>query len=228
MLVIRLSKVTSTQDFAEAISNMLYEDFLVIAEEQTKARGRLGRSWYSPKGGLWFTYVKKNFRTEEIQMSGLKVAIAILNVLKKFVSPKIRWPNDIVVNDKKIAGILIEARTYDNPDVADLFIGVGIDVNVKNFPNDIDATSLYLELGREVSIDISDVTNKIDEALKLSDKEAVDIVNQFLSIKERNVMLKGENWEKTCKALFVDYMGRLVTECGIYEVEEVHKVDVLD
>ncbi|MEM4884302.1 MAG: biotin--[acetyl-CoA-carboxylase] ligase, partial [Saccharolobus sp.] len=114
MLVIKLNKVTSTQDFAEAISSMLYEDFVVIAEEQTKARGRFGRSWYSPKGGLWFTYVKKNFKTELIQLSGIKTAIAIMDLLKDFVDAKIRWPNDIVVNDKKIAGILIEAKAYED------------------------------------------------------------------------------------------------------------------
>ncbi|QGA54593.1 biotin--[acetyl-CoA-carboxylase] ligase [Sulfolobus sp. E5-1-F] len=228
MLVIRLNKVTSTQDFAEAISNMLYEDFLIIAEEQTKARGRLRRSWYSPKGGLWFTYVKKNFKTEQIQISGLKVAVAVLDVLRKFLDAKIRWPNDIVVNDKKIAGILIEANTYEeNINLSDLFIGVGIDVTVKEFPDDVKATSLYLELGREVELSIDEVIRKIDDYLYIDDKKAVDIVNQFLSIKDRDVVLRGENWEKKCKALFVDYMGRLVTECGIYEVEEVHRVETL-
>ncbi|QXJ29860.1 Biotin--protein ligase [Saccharolobus shibatae B12] len=228
MLVIRLNKVTSTQDFAEVISNMLYEDFLIIAEEQTKARGRLGRSWYSPKGGLWFTYVKKNFRTEMIQLSGLKVAVAVLDVLRKFVDAKIRWPNDIVVHDKKITGILIEAKTYeDNINLSDLFIGVGIDVAVKEFPSDVNATSLYLELRKEVELSIDEVITKIDEYLNVDNKKAVDIVNQFLSIKDRDVILKGENWEKKCKALFVDYMGRLITECGIYEVDDVHRVETL-
>ncbi|AKA73995.1 biotin--[acetyl-CoA-carboxylase] ligase [Saccharolobus solfataricus] len=227
MLVIRLNKVTSTQDFAEAISNMLFEDFLVIAEEQTKARGRLGRSWYSPKGGLWFTYVKKNFKTEEIQLSSLKVAVAVLDVLRKFVDAKIRWPNDIVVNDKKIAGILIEAKTYEEDiKLADLFIGAGIDILIKEFPSDLNATSLYLEIGKEVELNIDEVIGKIEEHLKLDNRKIIDIVNQYLSIKDREVTLKGENWEKRCKALFVDYMGRLVTECGIYEVEEIYRVEV--
>ena len=63
MLVIRLTRVTSTQDFAEAIHDMIEEkEFAVVAEEQTRARGRFGRAWYSPKGGLWVTYVMKDSR----------------------------------------------------------------------------------------------------------------------------------------------------------------------
>ncbi|MEM0363108.1 MAG: biotin--[acetyl-CoA-carboxylase] ligase [Sulfolobaceae archaeon] len=227
MLVIKLNKVTSTQDFAEAISSMLYEDFVVIAEEQTKARGRFGRSWYSPKGGLWFTYVKKNFKTELIQLSGIKTAIAIMDLLKDFVDAKIRWPNDIVVNDKKIAGILIEAKTYEDVNYCDLFIGVGIDTNVKEFPKDVNATSLYLELGKEIELDINKIIGKIEEYLTIDDKRAIDIANSNLSIKDRVILIRGENWERKCKALFIDLMGRLVTECGVYEVEEVYRVDVV-
>lgn len=84
MLKFKLNKVTSTQDFAEAVSSMLYEDFLVVAEEQTKARGRYKRAWYSPKGGLWLTYVKKNFNVEEILISTLKVSLAVREVLSSF------------------------------------------------------------------------------------------------------------------------------------------------
>ncbi|MEM3306379.1 MAG: biotin--[acetyl-CoA-carboxylase] ligase [Saccharolobus sp.] len=227
MLVIKLNKVTSTQDFAEAISSMLYENFVVIAEEQTKARGRFGRSWYSPKGGLWFTYVKKNFKTELIQLSGIKTAIAIMDLLKDFVDAKIRWPNDIVVNDKKIAGILIEAKTYEDVNYCDLFIGVGIDTNVKEFPKDVNATSLYLELGKEIELDINKIIGKIEEYLTIDDKRAIDIANSNLSIKDRVILIRGENWERKCNALFIDLMGRLVTECGVYEVEEVYRVDVV-
>lgn len=227
MLVIELNKVTSTQDFAEAVSNMLYEDFIVIAKEQTKARGRFGRSWYSPPGGLWFTYVKKNFKTENIPLIGVKVAIAIMQIINNFINSKIRWPNDIVVNDKKIAGILIEARTYENIEYCDLFIGVGIDTNLREFPQDIKATSLYLELNKEVNINISDVISEIEKYINLNSKDAIEILNNNLSIKDRVIKIVGDNWEKTCKALFVDFMGRLITECGIFEAEEVYRVDVV-
>jgi len=78
LLVIRLTRVTSTQDFAEAIHDMIEEkEFVVVAEEQTKARGRFGRAWYSPKGGLWVTYVMKDFEAERVPDLTLANALAI-------------------------------------------------------------------------------------------------------------------------------------------------------
>ncbi|MCY0883495.1 MAG: biotin--[acetyl-CoA-carboxylase] ligase [Acidianus infernus] len=228
MLKFKLSKVTSTQDFAEAISSMLYEDFLVIAEEQTKARGRYKRAWYSPKGGLWFTYVKKNFNVEEIPVATLKVSLAVRDVLSSFFDAKIRWPNDVVVNDKKVSGILIEA-IYAG-DVADLFIGVSINTNVKEFPPDIKATSILMETGKEVNNDelLNEVISKIDYYLSLKEdfEEIVSKINNYLSIKNKKVVITRRDETKVeCTALFVDKFGRLVTDCGIFEVEDILRVE---
>ncbi|MCY0874436.1 MAG: biotin--[acetyl-CoA-carboxylase] ligase [Acidianus infernus] len=228
MLKFKLSKVTSTQDFAEAISSMLYEDFLVTAEEQTKARGRYKRAWYSPKGGLWFTYVKKNFNVEEIPVATLKVSLAVRDVLSSFFDAKIRWPNDVVVNDKKVSGILIEA-IYAG-DVADLFIGVGINTNVKEFPPDIKATSILMETGKEVNNDelLNEVISKIDYYLSLKEdfEEIVSKINNYLSIKNKKVVITRRDETKVeCTALFVDKFGRLVTDCGIFEVEDILRVE---
>ncbi|MFP3165234.1 MAG: biotin--[acetyl-CoA-carboxylase] ligase [Acidianus sp.] len=228
MLRFKLSKVTSTQDFAEAISSMLYEDFLVIAEEQTKARGRYKRVWYSPKGGLWFTYVKKNFNAEEIPVATLKASLAVREVLSSFFDTKIRWPNDVVVNDKKVSGILIEA-IYAG-DATDLFIGVGINTNVKEFPPDIKATSILLETGKEVNNDelLNNVISKMDYYLTLKEdfEEIVGKINNYLSIKDKKVVITRKDETKVeCTALFVDKFGRLVTDCGIFEVEDVLRVE---
>jgi BirA family biotin operon repressor/biotin-[acetyl-CoA-carboxylase] ligase len=228
MLKFKLSKVTSTQDFAEAISSMLYEDFLVIAEEQTRARGRYKRAWYSPKGGLWFTYVKKNFNAEEIPVATLKASLAVRKALSSFFDAKIRWPNDVVVNDKKVSGILIEA-IYAG-DATDLFIGVGINTNVKEFPPDIKATSILLETGKEVNNDelLNNVISKMDYYLTLKEdfEEIVGKINNYLSIKDKKVVITRKNETKVeCTALFVDKFGRLVTDCGIFEVEDVLRVE---
>ncbi|MDT7900777.1 MAG: biotin--[acetyl-CoA-carboxylase] ligase [Acidianus sp.] len=228
MLKFKLSKVTSTQDFAEAISSMLYEDFLVIAEEQTKARGRYKRAWYSPKGGLWFTYVKKNFNAEEIPVATLKASLAVRETLSSFFDAKIRWPNDVVVNDKKVSGILIEA--IHAGDVTDLFIGVGINTNVKEFPPDIKATSILLETGKEVNNDelLNNVISKMDYYLTLKEdfEEIVGKINNYLSIKDKKVVITRKDETKVeCTALFVDKFGRLVTDCGIFEVEDVLRVE---
>lgn len=185
----------------------------------------MGRSWFSPRGGLWVTYVKRDFPIEKVPHTTLKVSLAIADLLSE-LNPKIRWPNDVVVNDKKIAGVLIEASVYGNSDRGDLFIGFGIDTDVREFPPDVNATSYLIETGKSFTKDVKEIVEKMNFWLEKDDNEAVNQVNERLSIKERKVRLITKEDEFTCKALFVDYMGRLVTECGIFEVQDVERVEL--
>jgi BirA family biotin operon repressor/biotin-[acetyl-CoA-carboxylase] ligase len=226
--VIRLTRVTSTQDFAEAIHDMIEEkEFVVVAEEQTKARGRFRRAWYSPKGGLWVTYVMKDFEAERIPDLTLANALAIRKALEKYVNAKIRWPNDVVVDDKKIAGVLVEAIARG--DKATVFVGFGVDTNVNEFPKDVKATSVLLETGKLVDNDelMFEIISLTKEYLRLDLSQLAKELDNYSSLNGREVKISGEGWEKRCKALFVDFMGRLVTDCGIFEVEEVHRVEVI-
>jgi len=228
LLVIRLTRVTSTQDFAEAIHDMIEEkEFVVVAEEQTKARGRFGRAWYSPKGGLWVTYVMKDFEAERVPDLTLANALAIRKALEKYVNAKIRWPNDVVVNDKKIAGVLVEAIARG--DKATAFVGFGVDTNVTEFPKDVRATSVLLETGKPLDNDelMFEIISLTKEYLRLNLSQLAKELDNYSSLNGREVRISGEGWEKRCKALFVDFMGRLVTDCGIFEVEEVHRVEVI-
>ncbi len=224
-MLIKLDKVTSTQDFAEAIYSMLYSDFIVYAEEQTKARGRYKREWYSPKGGLWFTYCKKRFSAEEIPITTLKAALAIRDVLGKYVDAKIRWPNDIVVNNRKISGILVEGIVQGSD--SSIFIGAGVNSNIKNFPLDLNATSTLIETGKELNNEdlLKDIIDRIDIYLNKDNDSTIEEINTFLSIKDKKVKIYGNNWDKTCIAMFVDKLGRLITDCGILEVEDVLRLE---
>ncbi|AWR94732.1 biotin--[acetyl-CoA-carboxylase] ligase [Acidianus brierleyi] len=224
-MLIKLNKVTSTQDFAEAVYSMLYSDFVVIAGEQTKARGRYRREWYSPQGGLWFTYCKRGFPIEEIPIATLKVALAIRYVLEEYVDAKIRWPNDIVVNGKKISGILIEGILQGNDST--MFIGAGINTNIKNFPSELNATSVLIEKGKELDNDelLKNIINSIEIYLNKDDESTIEEINTFLYIKNKKVNLYGNDWNKTCTAMFVDRLGRLITDCGIFEVEDVLRLE---
>lgn len=225
MLVFKFPSVTSTQDLAEAIYNMINaEEFVIVADEQTKARGRYKREWYSPKGGLWMTYVIKNYNAERIPFLTLRSALALRKSISEYLDVKIRWPNDLVYNGKKLAGILIEGITEG--DKATVFIGIGVDTNVKTLPDQLKATSIYIELKRE--IDNEELLNKIISQIKwfetVDGKKVVDEVNNYLSIKDKRIKIEGKSEEKECIALFVDYYGRLVTDCGIYEVEDVLRI----
>jgi len=90
MLIFKFPSVTSTQDLAEAIYQIINADeFVIVAEEQTRARGRYKREWYSPKGGLWFTYVIKNYNAEKIPFLTFRSSLAVRKVLSTFLNVKI-------------------------------------------------------------------------------------------------------------------------------------------
>lgn len=129
---------------------------LVVADKQNQGRGRRGRSWESPAGmNIFMTIMlRPSFAPDKASMVTLVMAVstaqAIADVTQLPVG--IKWPNDIVVNKKKVVGILTELTT-ETDYIQHLVCGVGINVNQTDFPEDIaaTATSLYLESGRKTN-----------------------------------------------------------------------------
>lgn len=129
---------------------------LVVANHQNKGRGRRGRVWQSPVGttiSMSFL-VKPEIAPGKASMLTLVMALAVAKGIEEAcdLSTAIKWPNDILVNGKKVCGILTEMKA-EMDYIHGVIIGVGINVNVESFPEDLQsmATSLILEKGRKVS-----------------------------------------------------------------------------
>lgn len=125
-----------------------------ITEEQTGGRGRLGRTWESPKfTGIWMSILlKPDIPIELAPKITVIAAAAAYNTMKEFgIDAKIKWPNDIVIDGKKICGILTEMSTVGGK-IDYVIMGIGINVNMVEFPEDLKdkATSLKLELGKDM------------------------------------------------------------------------------
>ncbi|MGI6189605.1 MAG: biotin--[acetyl-CoA-carboxylase] ligase [Clostridiales bacterium] len=132
------------------------EGTVIIAEEQSRGRGRLGRNWVSPAGkGVWMSVIlKPRLSPEKAPRITIMTAVALVRALKQAAELEtgIKWPNDIVCNGKKLCGILTEIHAQ--PDIINYaVVGIGINVNlsVRDFPEDIRniATSIKIEKGRE-------------------------------------------------------------------------------
>jgi BirA family biotin operon repressor/biotin-[acetyl-CoA-carboxylase] ligase len=120
----------STNDYAARLANGgAAEGTMVVADEQTEARGRAGRKWHTAPGmGLAFSLVLKPQRPETGMASGLG-AVAVCQALEKSgLEPRIKWPNDVLLAGKKVAGILVEAAWQGE---VFRFMVLGIGVNVK-------------------------------------------------------------------------------------------------
>ncbi len=133
------------------------EGLVVTAGQQTAGRGRRGRSWESPQGdNLYFSVLlRPELEPEKAPMLTLVMAYSVVRVLREQTAlpVMIKWPNDLVVNGKKLCGILTEMCLKENL-VDYIVIGTGVNVNEKTFPEGLGdkATSIYLESETETEL----------------------------------------------------------------------------
>ncbi|MBL7056106.1 biotin--[acetyl-CoA-carboxylase] ligase [Candidatus Woesearchaeota archaeon] len=147
----------STNDKAKEIIKK-EDNFVVLAYTQKKGKGRFGRKWFSSKGGLYFTICLNAEDVENVKYLTFISSIAVAKVLGK--EAKVKWPNDVFFNDKKICGILTETVLGGSNNT---LIGIGVNVNQKKFSSKIvhEPTSLFLETKKT-----SDVKKLYKEIMK--------------------------------------------------------------
>lgn len=172
------------------------EGLVVFAESQTQGRGRLGRKWISPQNkGLWFSVLlRPPLRPPEMTQLTVIAATALSRAIRDVtgLKPDIKWPNDILINGRKVAGVLTEMSA--EPDrVLHAVLGIGVDVNLEHndFPPELHsiATSLRLESGNPVMR--STLAVRLLEALDQDYKRILNHEFQTVS----------EEWESQCITL---------------------------
>ncbi len=132
------------------------EGTLVVSECQNAGKGRRGRGWVSPAGtGIWMSLLlRPEIPPQKASMLTLVAALAVEKGIRlgTGLDSRIKWPNDLVIGQKKICGILTEMRTQGNV-TEHVVVGIGINANIKEFPEEIkeSATSLYLVKGEEIN-----------------------------------------------------------------------------
>lgn len=156
--VFSYQRVRSTNDVAlQRARNGAPEGTLVVAEEQTAGRGRLGRNWYSPpRAGLWASLILRPrvvpSRIFQLAICGA-LALAETVYTRTHLPVRVKWPNDVFIREKKLAGVLTEAQ-LDQNEVRFVILGMGVNVNqdLQDFPRVLrgKATSLQAELGRAI------------------------------------------------------------------------------
>ena len=129
--VLVFHEVASTLDVTHALGEHgAPAGTLVLADAQTAGRGRMGRSWRSdPGAGIWLTLLERPASAESLGVLALRLALAVAPALELFTGARTRlkWPNDVYVGDRKLAGVLVEAR-WRGPRLDWVAIGVGINV----------------------------------------------------------------------------------------------------
>jgi len=222
----------STNIIAREIAESVEEGTVVIAESQTGGRGRLGRKWISPEGGIWLSIIiKPKILPLYASRITLLTGVCVAKTIRSFgLAAKIKWPNDVLINGKKVCGILTEIEA--EMDLIDYcVVGIGIDANVDtdSFPEEVreSSTSLKKELGHDI--------NRVEFAQKLlSEFEALYLRFQkdgFPSILEewRDMSATIGKWVKITtqtrtiygEAIGVDNEGALILETGEGQLEKI-------
>ncbi len=150
-------EIDSTNEFIKHLpEEETVNGAVCVGDQQTAGKGRLGRTWISPKGSsIYMSYLVTNdvLSPRKAPMITLVAALATADAIKTLTGLEvgIKWPNDIVVNGKKVCGILTE-MSGDMDNVKKIVIGIGVNVNMKEFEPDIadKATSLRIELGHKL------------------------------------------------------------------------------
>jgi BirA family biotin operon repressor/biotin-[acetyl-CoA-carboxylase] ligase len=178
--IIVLETVTSTNDVAAQYADDPENDGLVIvAEEQTEGRGRGGNKWYAGKGKSVLCSIVLMNEGISAELLSLTVAVATAEAIDE--TARVKWPNDIILNGKKVAGILLESRQMDFG-IA-YIIGIGINCHQKNFPRELNdiATSIDIETGSVCCrpLLIKRLLSSVEHWIGIAHKKAQQVIERW-------------------------------------------------
>ena len=233
------SEIDSTNTYAKQLGKQSEpHGTIVVAQSQSAGRGRLGRKWNSPNdGNIYMTILlRPKFSPQKASMLTLVMAYSVAMSIREFVdtSVYIKWPNDIVMNGKKICGILTE-MSAEVDDINYVVIGIGVNVMSHEFPDALQdiASSILIESGQNISetAHISSIMRNFEQAYqRFCETEDMSNIyqeyNQMLINRNRQVrILDGENGYEAY-AMGIDKMGQLLIRKQDGSVEAVFAGEV--
>jgi len=184
-------EVSSTQDILKG--GRFPYGTVVVANRQSKGRGRFGRVWHSQEGGLYLSFLLNAKEFNEIPPFPLVVGYSVLLMLEKEgFSPMLKWVNDVYIKGKKVCGVLVE-RSKDK-----LVVGVGINLNQKELPAHLNATSLYMLSAktfdkRVFMLNLLNIFNQIlDEYVRFGFKSFKDRIKKKLLFLGQEVVVQSD------------------------------------
>ncbi|KAG2472407.1 MAG: Biotin--acetyl-CoA-carboxylase ligase [Nitrosopumilales archaeon] len=219
--------IDSTQNFAIKIaSNPKENGTVIISNKQTKGKGRLGRHWYSPPGGIWLSIIlQPNFDISITTLFPIAASLALTNAIGKTTGKKteLKWPNDVTIKGKKVAGMLIDVSVESNK-IENLVLGVGINFQInhiqlekklRNTENFYGVTSL-IEKSEDANpiLLVKIFLNELEEIFELLKQGKKNIVIRNWTKKSstigKNVTLSTTDGKIKGKAIKLDNDGALI------------------
>lgn len=180
--IVHFDTLPSTNTYLKQNYKNYDDKTVIICDSQTQGHGRLGRNWESSKDSITMSILlKPNIPIDSLARLSLMTSAVVFEVIsKKLNNVKIKWPNDILINNKKISGIILESVISNK--VEALIIGIGININQEKFLMDLDskATSLFLETN--IKFNIMTIIEEVIENFEKTYQEYLDNNHNYLNI----------------------------------------------
>jgi BirA family biotin operon repressor/biotin-[acetyl-CoA-carboxylase] ligase len=213
---------------------------VVISDEQTAGKGRSGRSWFSPPGrGIWASVlVRTDMPPDRLAPLSIAGAVSVAEALHELTGPEIRmkWPNDLLVDGRKLGGLLVEAVRSSHGNVLTAVVGIGLNVNLARDELPVElagtATSLRIELGREVSrlqtlrAVLQALEGCFDTFLRLGMAPFVDSWRNVSTLLGRSVVIEMPGRSVDGTVVDMAPSGALIVELASGETQEIWQGDV--
>jgi len=229
-----LYEVDSTNEFLKRNYKSFHDGAVVVAIKQSAGKGRMGRNWYSPEGGLWYSVLFKPKIHINLHVYTKIFSIAIVEVLRKLkVKAYIKWPNDIYYDGKKICGILSEAVSVNDRVVA-IVVGIGLNVN-NDIPSEVRDIAISLKdiLKKKIKITylldsinkhawnlLITYRNETENITKIWKKYLILKEGEKIKIKVNEEIVEGTVLRISEDTLYVDVGGKVVGVQSIHQLIE--------
>ena len=234
MNIIRYKRIPSTNTKAYQLAEKGAPEWtVVVSEAQTRGRGRAGKSWISPKGGLWFSILlRPDIPASSVWILQFLAANATRRTVEKAtkVRVQVKWPNDLVLDSGKLGGILVESKSM-GVKLSFAIVGIGLNVNLTSHALPEGATSLYIKTRRRHGLDR--LLESIVQAIRLSysDVEKPEKVLaewwQNCTHRRRMVQVEGPEGTVTGISIGLDPEGHLLVEKGDRSIEKLAEGSLL-
>lgn len=219
--ILQFEEIDSTNAYLKREYSNLKDMTVVTSLHQTQGRGRLSRIWQDDKKSLMFSLLlKENLNPARLSLLPLLTGACVLKTMEEYNLPaSIKWPNDILLLEKKCAGILLESVTKDV--LQCLVIGVGINLNDEAFPSSIQDKAISLKQVTGQDYDKNDFLNRFLKHFEITyqaylngDDSYLDIIRSHFYLQDKTVLLNYYQENKHVKVKGIDDLGNLLVTDG--------------
>ncbi|MDE3058297.1 MAG: biotin--[acetyl-CoA-carboxylase] ligase, partial [Bacteroidota bacterium] len=230
--------IDSTNLFAKSLSaKEAPHGTLIIAEQQTAGKGRLGRRWQSEKGAnlLFSLILHPTFQFEKTKLLPFAAGLAVADAIERYTGLKTecKWPNDVLIEKKKVAGILMETATQDTI-TKEIILGIGVNVNQQFFPPELasTATSIFLQTGKTIDrttllqVLLEELEHRYDQLAQFPSSLIIEDWKRRATMMNSTVFLLEGSIQKAVTALDVTPEGALVIRAADGTRRELYAGDV--